>query len=131
MADRVIAFYLLDQLDEAGYLRRELDGAAERLGCRPEQVERVLARLQEFDPPGVFARDLAECLALQLRDRNRLDPAMQALLDNLPLLAARNAAGARCGSAGSMPRTWPTWSPKSTRSTRGPASPSTRRRPSR
>jgi RNA polymerase sigma-54 factor len=40
----------------------------------------------------VFARDLAECLALQLRDRNRLDPAMQKLLDNLPLLAARNAA---------------------------------------
>jgi RNA polymerase sigma-54 factor len=47
--------------------------------------------LQEFDPPGVFARDLPECLALQLRDRNRLDPAMQLLLDNLPLLAARNA----------------------------------------
>ena len=52
----------------------------------------MLARLQRFDPPGVFARDLPECLALQLRDRNRLDPAMQALLDNLPLLAARNIA---------------------------------------
>jgi RNA polymerase sigma-54 factor len=91
-ADRVIAFYLLDQLDEAGYLRAGLDGAAERLGCPPERVERVLARLQEFDPPGVFARDLAECLALQLRDRNRLDPAMQKLLENLPLLAARNVA---------------------------------------
>src|SRR5205085_11997559 len=75
---------------EAGYLRAGLDGAAERLGCRPARVERVLARLQEFDPPGVFARDLPECLGLQLRDRNRLDPAMQALLDNLPLLAARN-----------------------------------------
>src|SRR5206468_11494374 len=59
-------------------------------GCAPERIERVLARLQEFDPPGVFARDLAECLALQLRDRNRLDPAMQRLVDNLPLLAARN-----------------------------------------
>jgi RNA polymerase sigma-54 factor len=47
--------------------------------------------VQDFDPPGVFARDLRECLGLQLRDRNRLDPAMQALLDNLPLLAARNA----------------------------------------
>lgn len=90
IADRAIAFYLLDQLDENGYLRLEID-AAKRLGCPPEQVERVLARLQEFDPPGVFARDLAECLALQLRDRNRFDPAMQALLANLPLLAARNA----------------------------------------
>ena len=52
----------------------------------------MLARVQEFDPPGVFARDLAECLGLQLRDRNRLDPAMQRLLEHLPLLAARNAA---------------------------------------
>ncbi|HEX6442501.1 MAG TPA: RNA polymerase factor sigma-54 [Stellaceae bacterium] len=91
-ADRVIALHLLDQLDEAGYLQGGLDGAAERLGCAPERIERVLARIQEFDPPGVFARDLAECLALQLRDRNRLDPAMQRLLDNLPLLAARNAS---------------------------------------
>jgi RNA polymerase sigma-54 factor len=90
MADRVIAFHLLDQLDEAGYLRGGLDGVPERLGCPAARVEHVLARLQEFDPPGVFARDLPECLALQLLDRNRLDPAMQLLLDNLPLLAARN-----------------------------------------
>jgi RNA polymerase sigma-54 factor len=90
--DRVIALHLLDQLDDAGYLQGGLGGTAERLGCAPDRVERVLARLQEFDPPGVFARDLAECLALQLLDRNRLDPAMQRLLDNLPLLAARNAA---------------------------------------
>jgi RNA polymerase sigma-54 factor len=90
--DRVIAFQLLDLIDEAGYLRGDLDGPARVLGCPAERVERVLARLQDFDPPGVFARDLAECLALQLRDRNRLDPAMQLLLDNLPLLAARNAA---------------------------------------
>ena len=89
--DRVIAFHLLDQIDEAGYLRGDLDGAVRLLGCPMARIERVLARLQEFDPPGIFARDLAECLALQLRDRNRLDPAMQRLLDNLPLLAARNA----------------------------------------
>ena len=63
---------------------------ARLLGCSTERVERVLARLQQFDPAGVFARDLKECLALQLRDRNRLDPAMAALLDHLPLLAARN-----------------------------------------
>jgi RNA polymerase sigma-54 factor len=90
--DRVIAAYLLDQLDEAGYLRGEIEDAAARLGCTPSRIKPVLARLQELDPPGVFARDLPECLALQLRDRNRLDPAMQILLDNLPLLAARNGA---------------------------------------
>jgi RNA polymerase sigma-54 factor len=89
-ADRVIAAYLLDQVDETGYLRTELNEAAARLGCTPARIKPVLARLQELDPPGIFARDLPECLALQLRDRNRLDPAMQTLLDNLPLLAARN-----------------------------------------
>jgi RNA polymerase sigma-54 factor len=89
-ADRVIAVYLLDQLDETGYLRGDLREAAARLGCDLPQINLVLARLQELDPPGVFARDLPECLALQLRDRNRLDPAMQTLLDNLPLLATRN-----------------------------------------
>ena len=90
--DRVIALHLLDLLDEAGYLRGALDGVVRLLGCEIDRVKAVLARLQQFDPAGVFARDLPECLALQLRDRNRLDPAMQALLDNLPLLAARNIA---------------------------------------
>ena len=91
-ADRVIALLLLDQLDEAGYLRGGLDEAATRLGCGTERIEAVLTRLQELDPPGVFARNLPECLALQLRDRDRFDPAMRRLLDNLPLLASRNAA---------------------------------------
>src|SRR6202030_2461874 len=88
--DRVIALHLLDLIDETGYLRAGLDGTAQLLGCESERVQAVFARLQQFDPPGVFARDLAECLAVQLRDRDRLDPAMQTLLDNLPLLAARN-----------------------------------------
>ena len=90
--DRVIALHLLDLLDEAGYLHPSLDSVARLLGTDLGRVEAVLARLQQFDPPGVFARDLKECLALQLRDRNRLDPAMQALLDHLPLLASRNIA---------------------------------------
>ena len=85
--DRVIALYLLDLLDEDGYLRAGLDGVAQQLGCSIDRVEEVLARLQQLDPAGVFARDLKECLALQLRDRNRLDPAMEALLDHLELLA--------------------------------------------
>jgi RNA polymerase sigma-54 factor len=89
-ADRVIAVHLVDLVDETGYLRAGLDGVAQLLGCEIGRVEAVLARLQQFDPPGAFARDLPECLALQLRDRDRLDPAMQALLNNLPLLAARN-----------------------------------------
>ncbi len=53
-------------------------------------VEATLTEVQQFDPCGVFARDLGDCLALQLRDQNRLDPAMQALLKNLDLVARRD-----------------------------------------
>ena len=79
--------HLVDLLDPDGYIRARLDGVAQLLGCGIDRVERVLARLQQLDPAGVFARDPKECLALHLRDRNRLDPAMRALLDNLELLA--------------------------------------------
>jgi RNA polymerase sigma-54 factor len=88
--DQLIALHLLDLLDVNGYLGGNLETVATVLGCDIGRVEAVLARLQQFDPAGVFARNLPECLALQLRDRDRLDPAMQALLDHLPLLAARN-----------------------------------------
>ncbi len=90
-ADRVIGTHLVDMVDDAGYLQGDLGEVAERLGCGAERVEATLKQLQRFDPPGVFARDLAECLALQLQDRDRLDPAMKALVDNLPLLASRDA----------------------------------------
>ncbi|MGE0254539.1 MAG: RNA polymerase factor sigma-54 [Alphaproteobacteria bacterium] len=86
-ADRLIGSHLIDLVDEAGYLRADLDEAAQALGASRARIDAVLARLQRFDPPGVFARSLAECFALQLADRNRLDPAMQALLDNLDMLA--------------------------------------------
>lgn len=88
--DRMVAYALLDHLDEAGYFTGSLEEVAAQLGCGLEQVEGVLKRMQRFDPAGIFARTLAECLGNQLREKNRLDPCMQALLNNLPLLAARN-----------------------------------------
>ena len=91
--DRLIGLALIDLVDEAGYLSADLIGLAEQLGCGLDRIEAVLARVQRFDPSGIFARSLKECLAIQLRERNRLDPAMAALLDNLDLLAARNLAG--------------------------------------
>ena len=93
--ERLIAAQLVESLDEAGYLNAEAAEIAESLGCGVEQVERTIEKVQRFDPPGIFARDLAECLALQLRDQNRLDPAMQALLDNLEMLGKREFAGLR------------------------------------
>ncbi|WP_089287528.1 MULTISPECIES: RNA polymerase factor sigma-54 [unclassified Azospirillum] len=88
--DRLVAYALMDHLDETGYLVADLAEIASTLGCELARVEAVLARLQRCDPAGIFARTLSECLALQLREKNRLDPCMQALLDHLPLLAARN-----------------------------------------
>ena len=64
----------------------------------------MLAVCQTFEPTGVFARDLAECLALQLKERDRFDPAMAALLANLDLLARRDFVALR-GSAASTRKT--------------------------
>jgi RNA polymerase sigma-54 factor len=58
-------------------------------------VQAVLTRLQGFEPTGVFARDVAECLRLQLIERDRCDPAMSTLLENLDLLAKRDMSGLR------------------------------------
>ena len=97
--DRMILMALIDAVDEAGYLRAEPVDLAARLGCEREDVEAVLGVLQGFDPVGVGARDLAECLALQLAARDRLDPAMAALLQRLDLVARRDIAqlSAHCG----------------------------------
>ena len=94
-AERIIGSYLIDMVDEAGYLSVDLDNLAEKLGCARALVEQVLSVLQTFDPAGVCARSLADCLALQLRDRNRYDPLMARLLDNLALLAGHNFARLR------------------------------------
>ena len=83
----LIARYLVEELDEHGYLRADPAEIAGRLDVAPAEVEAALALLQACEPTGVGARSVAECLALQLAELGRLDPAMQALLDNLDLLA--------------------------------------------
>ncbi len=98
-ARRLIGAYLIDLVDEAGYIAEDVAAVAEKLGAAPEEVADVLAVLQTFDPSGVCARNLAECLAIQLRERDRFDPAMQALIANIALLAKRDLAALRrlCG----------------------------------
>ncbi|MBI3514786.1 MAG: RNA polymerase factor sigma-54 [Proteobacteria bacterium] len=97
--DRMIGLHLIDLIDDAGYLTGPTSQVAELLNCPVERVEATLAQLQRFDPAGVFARNLAECLTLQLKDRNRWDPCMEALIANLQLLAARDYDALRrlCG----------------------------------
>jgi RNA polymerase sigma-54 factor len=98
-ADMMIGRALIDALDDAGYLTGSLGELAARLGAPLNRIESVLTLLQQLEPTGVFARDLAECLSLQLIERDRFDPAMRALVANLPLLARRDYAGLRrlCG----------------------------------
>ncbi len=93
--DRMIGLALIDAIDESGYLTDSVEDIAARLQAPPDRVERVLAIVQGFDPSGVGARTLAECLAIQLRERDRFDPAMQALVANLGLLAKRDFAALR------------------------------------
>src|SRR5690606_4188834 len=98
-ADHAIALTLIDSVDEGGYLRGELAETADRLGVTLDRVEAVLATCQGFEPTGVMARSVPECLRLQLIERNRFDPAMACLLDNLDLLAKRDLSALKkaCG----------------------------------
>lgn len=91
-ADRLIARYLIDNLNEAGYLGVELAAIADQLGAEIADVEAVLAAVQGCEPLGVFARSLKECLSIQLRERDRLDPIMARLLEHLDLLADHDMA---------------------------------------
>jgi RNA polymerase sigma-54 factor len=97
--DRIIGQALIDLIDEAGYLRDPLEPVAERLGVPLARVEAVLGLIHGFEPTGIGARDLSECLALQLREEDRYDPCMQALVAHLDLLARRDFAALRraCG----------------------------------
>jgi len=97
--DRMIGHAIIDLIDDAGYLSESVADIAGRLGASEAHVERVLNKVQTFDPSGIAARNLQECLSIQLRERDRFDPAMQALVANLELLAKRDLAALRkiCG----------------------------------
>ena len=84
--DRKIAVFLTSHLDENGRISEDLSELGAQIGCDEEKIGAILFTLQEFDPPGIFARTLSECWAIQLKDKDRLDPAMEALLNNMELL---------------------------------------------
>jgi RNA polymerase sigma-54 factor len=91
-AKRLIGHHLIDMTDDAGYLQGDLLSVAELLGAPLALVEETLEVMQGFEPCGVFARDLRECLALQLKELDRYDPAMAGLIENLQLLAVHDLA---------------------------------------
>lgn len=97
--DHALAVALIESIEDSGYLDADLNELALRLGVGRGQVEAVLARVQHFDPVGVGARSLSECIAIQAREVDRYDPAMARMIDNLDMLAKGQAAQLRkmCG----------------------------------
>jgi RNA polymerase sigma-54 factor len=97
--DQLIGRYLIDLVDETGYLAGDIREVAQKLGAPLTRIEAVLVVLQTLDPSGVCARSLAECLTIQLKERNRFDPAMQLLVEHLDLLARRDLSALKklCG----------------------------------
>ncbi|MBI2216528.1 MAG: RNA polymerase factor sigma-54 [Candidatus Rokubacteria bacterium] len=71
---RRIGTEIIGNLDEDGYLRAELEEIAQRCGVSVPEVEKILAIVQAFDPPGVAARSIQECLLLQLKTDPNPDP---------------------------------------------------------
>lgn len=85
--EQMIGAFLIDHLDAAGYLRQSEDELASRIGCKLPMLRTVVHRMKQFDPTGVFAADLPECLALQLDEEGVLTHAARMVLENLPMLA--------------------------------------------
>jgi len=91
-AKRLIGRHLIGELTETGYVRGDLQDIADSLGAGLEMIKEVLETLQTFEPSGVFALDLQDCLKIQLKNKDRFDPAMEILLENLDLLGKREFA---------------------------------------
>ena len=94
-AIRPVVLHIISLIDEAGYLGESCHEIAQRLGIAEAQVERALGIVQGFEPTGVGARSLAECIALQAKEADRYDPCMAALIDNLELVARGDLAQLR------------------------------------
>ncbi len=97
--DRMVGCLLIDHLDESGYLRQDIDELAEKIGCSPERIENLLTQMKQFDPTGVFAKDLQECFTLQLEEQGKLDAPMKAFLQYMDMLADHDFKGLadKCG----------------------------------
>jgi len=98
---RMLARQLIDMLDDSGFLREDPEQIAQMFGASLELVEQTLSRLKQFDPAGIFSRDLKECIRIQLQERNALDPLMAALVDHIHMLEKGDLKGLQkiCGAS--------------------------------
>ena len=91
--DKKIAEILIDYVDENGWITENLEDIEEFSGFKLKQIENVLEKMQSFEPNGVFARNLKECLKIQLINENDLDQKKEIIIDNIDLLGSGNIKG--------------------------------------
>lgn len=84
--DKIIAFCIIKDLDDAGYFRGNCEQIAKQLNISENQIQKILQTLKTFEPSGIFAQSLSECIAIQLSDQNLLDEKTKIVLNNLELL---------------------------------------------
>lgn len=82
--------FMLECLDNKGYLSESVQSVADYFHTAPERIEELLALLQSLDPAGICARNLEECLRLQLKRRQMDTPVLLSLLDECLELVAKN-----------------------------------------
>ena len=96
--EETAAQFIVGNLDERGYLRDSVEGIARQAGAEEKVVESALARIQALDPAGVGARDLQECLSIQVRALGIDDPVVVGIVDGaLDSLIKRDFRGVARG----------------------------------
>jgi RNA polymerase sigma-54 factor len=88
--EKKISDILIDYIDDNGWLLEELESICDFSGYKKEEIEEILIRMQTFEPNGVFARNIKECLKIQLKNNNLLDDNKEIIIDNLDLLGNGN-----------------------------------------
>ena len=88
--EKKVGQYIIDRIDDAGYFSEEESKISKNLGVKENTVKNVIEKLRSFDPPGIFAKNLSQCLLIQLKERGQYSNKMGLLLNNLTLLEKRN-----------------------------------------
>ena len=88
--EKQIAEILIDYIDPNGWITHNLDEISSFSGHEKNKIEEVLERMQKFDPNGVFARNLKECLMIQLINEEKITDERKIIIENLELLGDGN-----------------------------------------
>ena len=78
--EREVAAEIIGNVDDDGYLQVSIEELSAQIGCDPEQAEKVLSAVQDFDPPGVASRNLQECLLKQVEQLGMTEDAVGIIL---------------------------------------------------